>query len=307
MFDYDEFIAKATLYFDRASEADEGSEERAVWLLLGLEFVLRAPLAQVHPTLLALPEGDSILHAAGVERARGVPRSIPIKSVIDRLTKIDPAFGEDRGKDAAFLVEIRNEELHSSAAAFHKTPEPVWMPKFLTVVEAICKHLKIEVAELLDEEIVEAAQTFRSTADAKVQGEVTQLKKAALTLLGGLTPEEITARAELPSPMLGSRRTQCPVCQREAAWLELGEGRTTVPNYNDDTQEITYKVLRVVTGLQCNVCGLRLHTTAQVVAAGLSRLESEEVSEDRYEGWEDMMTYEHAMEVLGAGEEYGNE
>lgn len=84
-----------------------------------------------------MPEGDSILHAAGIERARGVPKSIPIKTVIDRLTKIDPQFGEDRGTDAAFLAELRNEELHSSRAALASAGQETWMPMFLNVIEAI--------------------------------------------------------------------------------------------------------------------------------------------------------------------------
>ena len=59
MFSYDEFIAKSKLYFGRADAASD--DERAIWQSLGLEFLLRAPLARQSAALLALPEGDSIL------------------------------------------------------------------------------------------------------------------------------------------------------------------------------------------------------------------------------------------------------
>lgn len=43
------------------------------------------------------------------------------------------------------------------------------------------------------------------------------------------------------------------------------------------------------------------------MAAGFDRLHVEEYAEDRYEGWEDRMTYEDAMAFLGEGEDYENE
>jgi hypothetical protein len=66
MWDYDGLIGKARIYFERAEAVDEADDDAfAVWLLLGLEFLLRAPLAKVNPVLLADPNGDAILHAAG--------------------------------------------------------------------------------------------------------------------------------------------------------------------------------------------------------------------------------------------------
>lgn len=307
MFNYEEFMAKATLYFGRAAEAEDSSDEQAIWLLLGLEFLLRAPLARVHPTLLAMPEGDSILHAAGIERARGIPKSIPIKSVIDRLTKVDPNFGEDRGKDAAFLTELRNEELHSSRATLATTEAPAWMAKFLDVVEAICTHLEIEPVSLLGEDMLTAAQEYRATDDAKTKGAVQKLFKTAKTVFEGLSPAEVGARRERSSPTVGAVRIECPACAQRAAWLGLTQGRTTEPTLDDAAQEIHYKIVRAVSSLHCDVCNLTLTTPAQVLAAGISRLHVDEVSEDRYEGWEELMTYEDALDFIGAGEEYENE
>lgn len=307
MFDFEEFIAKTELYFQRGAEIEEAPEGRAVWLLLGLEFLLRAPLAKVHPALLAAPEGDSILHAVGVERARGLPKSIPIKAVIDRLTKIDPNFGEDRGKDAAFVTELRNEELHSSSATLANAGEAVWMPPFLNVVEAVCAHLDIGVGDLLDEDLVQAAETYRATADKATQGIVTKLGKEARTRFEGLTPAEIATRASNPGPFKGGMKIECPVCGEDAAWLSLSEGRATPPKYDEEDQVINYKIVRVVNALHCNVCGLDLSGTAQVIAVGVDRLHDTEYTEERYEGWQELMTYEDAMDVIGVGEDYGND
>src|SRR3569833_3584497 len=193
MWNAEEFVGKAKLYFTRSAEADESSEERVLWLLLGLEFLLRAPLARVHPTLLAVPEGDSILHAAGVGGSAVRPRSVPAKTVIDRLGKIHATFGQDRGKDALFLTELRNSELHSSEAALGNAEALVWMPKFLSVLEAVCEILGSDPGDFLDESVLDQARSYTETADRKVQHEVAELfKNASLVFCALKTKKENT-------------------------------------------------------------------------------------------------------------------
>ena len=162
MFNYDEFLGKAKLYFERASQRSEDPEESSLWLLLGLEYMLGS-IAKIHPTLLALPEGDSILHAAGVGQPTGLTRSIQRKTVLLRLNKIDPGFGEDRGRDALWLTDLRNQELHSSMAALANTPRSAWMPRFLNVLDALCMHLGIETTSMLSDEIHQEAEAYRKT------------------------------------------------------------------------------------------------------------------------------------------------
>jgi len=307
MFNYDEFLAKTKLYFDRASLWSEDPEQSSLWLLLGLEFLLRAPLAKIHPTLLALPEGDSILHAAGIEQPTGLIRSIPMKTVLLRLGKIDPGFGQDRGKDALWLTDLRNQELHSSMAALANIPRSVWMPRFLNVLEAVCAYLGIETTSMLDEEIRQEAEAYRATADKAVLARVNKILATARSFFEGLTEEEVATRIAAPSPIPDARRIKCPACSTSSAWIETSEGRTTQPRYDEDNAEIQYKVISVAIGLRCTVCNLRLGSTAEVIAAGVDRLVIQEYSEDRYEGWEELMTYEDALKMLAEGEEYMNE
>lgn len=307
MFNYDEFLGKAKLYFERASRRSEDPEESSLWLLLGLEYLLRAPLAKIHPTLLALPEGDSILHAAGVEQPTGLIRSIPMKTVLLRLSKIDPGFGEDRGRDALWLADLRNQELHSSMAVLANTPRSAWMPRFLNVLDALCMHLGIETTSMLSDEIHQEAEAYRKTADKAVQARVNKLLAAARSFFEGLTDDEVATRTAAPSPIPGSRQIRCPACGTSSAWIETSEGRTTEPRYDEETQEIQYKVVSVVVALCCTVCNLKLSSTAEVIAAGVDRLVVQEFSEDRYEGWEELMTYDDALKMLAEGEEYQNE
>jgi hypothetical protein len=74
MWDDEEFLSKAKLYFVRGRDHPQVEDDvLALWLLLGLEFLLRAPLARVNPTLLADPNGESVMHAAGFVDIHPVP------------------------------------------------------------------------------------------------------------------------------------------------------------------------------------------------------------------------------------------
>jgi hypothetical protein len=95
MWEYEGFIAKAQLYFTRGREHPAADDDvLAHWLLLGLEFVLRAPLAKIHPALLAEPNGNAIMNACGVPSALDStsPKSIQTKAVILRLGSIVPGL-----------------------------------------------------------------------------------------------------------------------------------------------------------------------------------------------------------------------
>jgi hypothetical protein len=310
MWDSADLVGKAKLYFGRALEADEDSEERTLWLLLGLEFLTRAPLAKIHPTLLAHPEGDSILHAAGISRAGMKPRSVMTSTVLQRLAKIYPSFGDDRAKDGLFLADLRNHELHSADAALANADRQVWMPKFLAVVEAVCSMLGSPPEHLVDQAILDQARTYAETADKKMQHNVAQLIAKAKVVFNALSSAEVAARIDnLPAPIRGQKSYQrdCPACGQQSLVVETTPGRATKPSLDENTNEIIFHLVSVATSCECRVCGLSLTATAQVMAAGIDRLHEEELIEDRYEGWEELMTYQDAIDMIAAGEDYGND
>ncbi|MFF9601718.1 hypothetical protein ACF1GY_05490 [Streptomyces sp. NPDC014684] len=302
MWDFDSFIAKAKLYFARA-EAHPVAEDEvvALWLLLGLEFLLRAPLAQVHPTLLADPTGDSIMHAAGYPA--GKPKSIQIQTVISRLALVIPEF-KPVATDAIFLVGLRNGELHNSESPL-AVDQVQWLPHFTRVVDVVCEYLDIDPAELVGENIIVHGRSLVDEEDKKLAHEIRTRIEAAKKHLAGLPAEEVTARREAleqrPFPF-GEKRTEellrllargrrieaervaCPACEA-GVFLRLEAVRTTEERLVDD--EVHREVVYIARELFCPVCELGLTTTAEIRAAGIEqqyvKVQVEDLSE-RYLG-----------------------
>ncbi|MFD0883176.1 hypothetical protein ACFQ08_01170 [Streptosporangium algeriense] len=295
MWDYDGFVAKAQLYFSRAAEHRTAENDvLAHWLLLGLEFFLRAPLAKIHPMLLADMNGISIMAAAGYPKPEGNPTSVAIKTVVERLNVIIPAFTRERVTDVTYLVGLRNEEAHSSASPYER-PVEAWLPQFTRVVEVVCDHLGLDPADMLGQAILEHGRALVDAADKRLIHEVKQRIKDAAKVREGLSPEELSVRrahiAVVHQGFGGLRmlaegvpieRVRCPACAEEIP-LELRAVRSTDERLEDDW--VYRDIVYVATGMSCPVCTLVLEGTAEIHAAGIQQqyLRTERESlEERY-------------------------
>lgn len=300
MWSYDALLGKTAVYFKRAEEHPTAdSEVFALWLLLGLEFLMRAPLANVHPTLLAEP--DFIVHAAGFppKPAQGKtikdPKSVAAHTVITRLGAIVDDFTKERQDEATFLVNLRNRELHTGDAAL-TLDSSVWLPRFTRVATVLCDHLNLAPADLLGEEIVKLGQQLVDEEDKRIAHLVAKKIEESLKDFNALDSETITARR------IGSRPgdkalvdifVTCPACKSKA-WPSLEPVRRT--NERIEPFGISVDVVSIATGLKCNVCELTLSGPAEMKSANLPQQfthQEEETFEERF-----LDTYEP---------EYGND
>lgn len=286
MWDYDSLIGKASTYFDRAREvADADDDAFALWLLLGLEFLLRAPLARVSPALLADPNGESIMHAVGFPGPRATePKSIQAKTVILRLGHIVDGFTTDRQDEASILTALRNSELHTGNAALATVETVQWLPRFTRVVEVLASHLGIDPSDLIGSDILEHGRALVDAEDKKLEHDIATRIAAAKRFAEQLIDTEVAARRSISivSASTPFEPVACPACDSSAA-LELKPIRTTNEQLVDE--EIVRDVIFVSNRLECPVCGLVLTSNGEIKCAGLpqqiTRTESESF-EDRY-------------------------
>lgn len=298
MWDYDGLMGKAQTYFERAEAVAADDDAFAIWLLLGLEFLLRAPLARVHPALLADPNGDAIMHATGFPAGPNAkdPKSIQLATVISRLRRVVVEFTPERESDATLLTGLRNRELHTSEAALAGVDASFWLPRFTRVAEVVCRHLGLDAANVVGREITEQGRALVDAEDRQLLREVTKLIEAAKASVGQLADVEIASRrdASITARADDALVVPCPACDIEVE-LDLEVIRTTNERFEDE--EILRDVISVARGLHCEVCDLTLEGTKEIGAAGLSqqytRTEVESVA-DRY-----LMGYEP--------DDYGND
>ncbi|MGV9764943.1 hypothetical protein [Micromonospora tulbaghiae] len=312
MWDYDSLIGKAKVYFTRAQEHPKADDEvMAIWLLLGLEFLLRAPLAKVSPILLAEP--DHALDAAGFPSPDGTePKSIATKTVVIRLQRVVENFTPDRSKDANFLINIRNKELHTGSVAVGLDAS-TWLPRFVRVLEVVCENLSLEPEYFIGSELIEQGRALIDAENQKLVAEIRKKIATCKAVFELLRPEEVAARVlDIPDrrgesetiPGLGPGPSQeafeswkkivaetgaepefveCPSCAQRAA-VRLRRVRVTNERLEDES--ILRDSVFVGIGMTCAVCGLDLSNTAELRAAGIAqqyKREEEESLEERFE------------------------
>ncbi|MFE1255824.1 hypothetical protein [Streptomyces fungicidicus] len=301
MWNFDNFLGKAQLYFSRAAGHPHAEDDEvALWILLGLEFLLRAPLARVHPTLLADPTGDSIMHAAGF-RAKN-PKSIQASGVISRLTLVIPEFSE-RESEAKFLIGLRNEELHSSESPL-AVDQAQWLPHFIRVADTLCAHLGLKTEDVVGADIVAHGRNLVDVEDKKLTHEVKTRIQAAKEFFSRLRPDEVKARIKAAESSVGRdalvrqyldsvapgsgqlafERVACPACGNTVP-LRLESVRTTKEWLEGD--EVKSEIVYIARQLLCPICELSLVTTEELRIAGVPQQYVIERSEDlmeRYAG-----------------------
>jgi len=270
MWDYDGLIGKASVYFERAESVGEADDDAfAVWLLLGLEFLLRAPLAKVNPMLLADPNGDALLHAAGFPNSEGKePKSIQVTTVITRLRRIIQDFTAEREDDATILIALRNRELHTSEAVLASIDIALWLPRFTRVAEVICAHLGLDATYIVGKEVMQQGRALVDSEDKKLAHEVATRIAAAKAFAEKLTETEVDQRwtAARASRAYPAVVVDCPACGLDVG-MDLEPIRTTNEHLSDG--EILRDIISVARRLHCPVCSLTLTSTAEISMAGL--------------------------------------
>lgn len=292
MWDHDGFIGKAGLYFKRGAEHEHSDDDEfAIWHLLGFEFLLRAPLAKLHPSLLAATnDNDSLLAANGVTTPKD-PKSVASGVVIERLARIVPEFAGDAVGDSLFLMSLRNAELHSSNAAVSEVSNDLWLPKLVRVAKILCKHLAIDPQDVLDDAVVKLGETLLDEADKKVAHAVKVKIDAARSFLKKLSEDEIDARVAASKPtgmerltrQLTTAAVKCPACEH-TVHAQKTYVRSAREHLEGDI--LVRDDIYLIDGLKCLICGLELLGAPELVAAHVPQQVTEQDQEsldERYQ------------------------
>lgn len=301
MWDHGRFTAKAKLYFGRAEDSYEAddNDQSYLWLLLGFEFLLRAPLAKASPVLLAAHDQNSALHAAGINIGNESPRSLATSLVAKRLAHLVDGFRIDQiQKDVNLLTNIRNEELHTASSPLRNVPTHKWLPKFMHVVSLLATHLGETVSDYIPEQIIAHAEHLKDVEDKAIRAEVAKLIAKHKDFAENLKDDEVNNRKiEYPRWI---PTADCPACGIPGK-LTFSTVHRSREHIEDD--QIISEERQITTGFECTVCGLALESAAQLHAADLYETRDTTNAEDIAEKYADY--FESSYEY--GGSEYMDE
>lgn len=273
----DPLWSKARLYCERGFTFPREDPQFGFWCALGLELLARAALASVSPTLLADPVKNhrNLLYALGLgtEQNSRNSRSIPTSMVFKLCKILFQEFTDDNFKVAMALVNRRNEELHSGAAAFEEYPCKYWLNGFY----ACCNVLTAVLNESLDQLFGTAEADIAREALENLEEETVRLIKNRITTHKSLflawsdfEQEEAKTKADLLGSELSHKmhhRVICPACECTATVQGDAFGPKIVTPEND---VITVRQAVAPRKFSCPACSLKFLGHAELKAAGLS-------------------------------------
>ncbi len=270
MWSHEDFRLKAQTYFERAEVAESDDAAAFIWCALGLEFLLRAPLAKVNPALLADFNGPSILHACGFPSSKE-PKSVAITTVLERIGTVVPDFTTEHAEDARFIIGMRNRELHTSDRQTLLLSRSTWLPKFLRVLEVLSAFFEEDASNYLDPGFLAHARKLADDDDRKLKAEIEKKISMARIVAGGLSGPEREARlaAQRNTSTGWGYSIDCPSCgeQVRAVYQFSRSGKSVLDE--EDPDIIITPMYLVADTFNCVVCGLSLAGVREFAIARL--------------------------------------
>lgn len=289
-----------------AHQQDKESHLFPFWCTISLEILCRAALSFVHPALLADPtKGSNLLYVFGFYKEKEPVKSIPIKTVLERLTHIVDTFTKKEFDICMNFMERRNRELHSGAAAFEDYPTKIWLADFYRICNILIKFQGKELSDWLSEDDASIALEMIKKDHNKIikrVGDLIKIHKDEFYRKSKPDQEVLRLKAD-NSTLFGMApqvpywsTAKCPACSSKG--LISGQISRSGEPYLDG-EEIVRKISILPCDFHCWACELKLSGYDQLQAADLGGYITEE------ERWEAQEYYN--FDPSDYYEEYGND
>lgn len=263
-----------------------------------LEFVARAALANISPTLLAEPKNWSNLYFSlgrVPNESKFIPKSIDVTEVFRRLRDTMPTFTTELEGFAAQHVNRRNEELHGGGTPFDGLNRS-WLTRFYETLSVLLASMDEQLSFLVGkEEATVAVKMIAALKDesAKAVGKAIAAHKTVWTGKTEKEREKLARQASSWATRQAGHRVQCPACRSDAlvSGNAISQPRRTL---KDDLIVEAQEYLP--SKFECIACQLKIAGLSQLSASGLgtpytltSTYDAAEyyAPEDEYRGFDD--------------------
>lgn len=263
-----------------------------------LEFLARAALANISPTLLADSKNwNNLYYALGhaPNATKFIPKSIDISEVFARLRDTNPAFTTELEGFAAQHINRRNEELHAGGTPFDGLSTN-WLARFYETLTVLLSSIGEELDLLVgEEESKVAAQLIAASKDesAKAVAKAIVAHKTVWESMDADEQEKLTHQASVWATRQTGHRVQCPACGNAA--LVTG-APISEPIRKLDGDLIIEAQEYLPSRFECVACSLKITGLSQLSACELGSTYKSTftydvaeyyATEDEYQGFDD--------------------
>jgi hypothetical protein len=267
----DALLAKAQRYAEEMLTHSRDDWQFGVASTFVLEFLGRAALAHVSPTLLAeSKDWNNLYFSLGFvpTASKFLPKSIGVSTVFARLREILPAFTVELEGFAAQHMTRRNEELHSGSTPFaERTPN--WLASYYETCQVLLASMGESLALLVGSEEVKVAEKLINAAKDESAKAVMKSVAAHKVTWESKDAEErlkLKNQASTWATRHDGHRVVCPACGNDAL---LTGAPISAPILRLDDDAIVEIQDYLPARLECVACQLKISGLSQLTACGL--------------------------------------
>ncbi len=261
---------KALLYVEEMKSYTANDWQFGLWSSFSLEFVARAALAHISPTLLANRMNWRNIHYAlghAPTAKQFLPISVTIREVLSILEELLTDFTKELVDFCVTHCARRNAELHSGEEMFADLGTSAWLPKYYASCAVFLQSMGKSLGDLFDdpdtaENMIVSLQDTAAKAVAKdIEGhkQIWQEKEPD-------EREASLARAVAWATRRAGHRIECPACGSPALIRGSSHGVVTTEVRED---VIVQRQTKLPSSFECVACHLEISGLSKLSACGL--------------------------------------
>lgn len=268
----DTLFSKALIYVGKMEKTRLDDADYGLWSSLSLEFLARAALSYISPTLLADSHSWRNIHfSLGHEvTMKGFsPKSIGIKDVFNRLNEITPSFNNEILGYCSQHIERRNAELHTGEMVFSELKNSIWLSRYYKSCESLLEIMDKKVEDLFEmpDVVNNSIRSLSDQAGKSVQHDISAYKKVWSDKSDD-EKDQCRNQASLWATRQSGHRINCPVCESTA--LLQGSPSSSIETITDQEQDkVIQKQDMLPVSFECVSCGLKMNGYSRLNACGL--------------------------------------
>jgi hypothetical protein len=267
----DGLLGKAQRYAQEMLTHSRDDWHFALMSTFVLEFLARAALAKLSPTLLAESKDWNNLYFALGETPtapRFIPRSINVSTVLSRLREILPTFTPELEGFAAQHLNRRNEELHAGSTPFDGLKSN-WLPTYYTTCSVLLESMGESLDLLFGAKEAKVAETLIAASkdeSAKAVMKAIAAHQAMWESKDAKERAKLANQASTWATRQTGHRVICPACGNDAL---LAGAPISAPLRKLDGDLIVEMQEYLPAKFECVACQLKISGLSQLSACGL--------------------------------------